>query len=429
MFFTKNTKKDTRATWIVSMIASLYFFIDFMQMMFGGILRNSFKEDLGIKDTDVDWIGISFGWTNVLFILLAGVLINRFPLRDITLITLFTSVCGLFGLSMATDFWVACFFRSLSGIAHAFCFLCCTSYVINWFSSKKQAFPMGVMVMIGFLGGTVAQWPLQTIVERYGWRFALRLIGTIGVVVLGLIFFFASGQPSSWLKEKKRHQKASRSLGFLKSFKKAFFNGSILPYAVYTGLMNLPIMVIAAIYGKPAFQQIHNITSAEAAWGCTTLMLGALVGSPLITNLASLGNPKKLIYIGVYSSIVLIFPILYMPLGKTTLCLLLYLLGISTSTQVLSYPYIAQLSSPETAATEMGWAATLIMGIGYGAQYLTKVLRDWHRVDSGVGDASAVDYRFALFLIVVGFVGAILMTLLMKEPKRRAIVATESSFD
>jgi MFS family permease len=93
---------------------------------------------------------------------------------------------------------------------------------------------------------------------------------------------------------------------------------------------------------------------------------------------------------------------------------LFFLLGLCTSTQVLSYPFIAEHNPKHLTATATAVAAILVMGGGAVAQILFGALLQLHSSPLST-HYTAADFRFAIGIFPLSALVAIAMVLLMKE--------------
>jgi hypothetical protein len=102
------------------------------------------------------------------------------------------------------------------------------------------------------------------------------------------------------------------------------------------------------------------------------------------------------------------------------LTVLFFMLGLSTSTQVLGYPMITESNPKELTGTSMGVAAVIIMGLAAILQPLSGRLMDsgWDgRMVGGIPCYALHDFLTAFMIFPIGFVVSLIMTFLIKESK------------
>ena len=82
----------------------------------------------------------------MIFLIPAGILLDRFSTKKVILSALFICLAGTVGFALSENFIQAAFSHFLSGIGNAFCFLSCIMFISRWFPLEKQGFVVGVVV-------------------------------------------------------------------------------------------------------------------------------------------------------------------------------------------------------------------------------------------------------------------------------------------
>src|SRR6185312_3755526 len=131
MHYMKTT--NTWQPWLVCLSAALFFFYEFVQMgMF-----NSISEDLmkafNISATQLGHLSAFYFYADVLFLFPAGILLDRFSIRLILLITVAVCCIATFIFALSTSLWLAEISHFAAGIGNAFCFLSCIKLCSRWF--------------------------------------------------------------------------------------------------------------------------------------------------------------------------------------------------------------------------------------------------------------------------------------------------------
>src|SRR3990167_11068867 len=109
--------------WIVCVCASLFFFYEFVQgNMFASIADNIMR-DFHIQADQMTYLSSVYYLSNVLFLFVAGMLLDKYSPKKIILIAMIFCVLSTFVLAHAHSFYVALLCRFITGIGSAFCFL------------------------------------------------------------------------------------------------------------------------------------------------------------------------------------------------------------------------------------------------------------------------------------------------------------------
>ena len=350
--------KSALMPWLVSLSAALFFAYELMQMHMMNAIGPFLMRDLDIGATAFGYLSATYLFADVLFLLPAGALLDRFSTRKVILSALFLCILGTLGFGLSQTFFQSCAFHFLSGIGNAFCFLSCMMLIARWFPPEKQAFAVGVVVTVGMLGGIIAQYPFSLLVQAFEWRNALLIDAAIGTGILGLVYLFVRDPPHyAW--------EGAQNLPLKESVWQALKEKQNLYCGLYTGLMNLPLMLLGAIWGGSFLQQCYQMTGPQAALISSMLCFGTIIGSPLFGYLSDRTQERKWWMIQAGWATVGTLVLLFFPFASTPLyfALVFFALGIFTSVQVLGYPVVTESNPPHLTGTAMGVSALIIMGL------------------------------------------------------------------
>jgi MFS family permease len=420
MFIVSTAKKQSYLlAWIVCLCAGLFFCYELMQFHLLNAISTVLMQDLKISGTHLGFLGSTYLLADVIFLIPAGILLDRFSTKKVILAALCVCLLGTVGFAVSTSFFQACVAHFLSGIGNAFCFLSCVILVSRWFPKQRQGFVVGVIVTLGMLGGVLAQAPFNYLAQACTWRAAMLIDAGIGFMLLLMIVGFVKDAPVSldvaskpWL-----------SQGFFKDLKACFFSKQNIFCGLYTALTNLPLMIIGATWGSLFLSQKHGFTLTQSSLIASMICMGTIVGSSVFGFLSDqFQNRKRFMTFGAVSSLVLMLMIMQI---HTTSCLvmglLFFALGLLSATQVLSYPLITENAPKHLVGTSMSIAAVIIMGLAGVMQYLSGVLIDWNwdglRVD-GFPFYQPSDFYRCFMIFPLGLIISLVCLPIIKEKSR-----------
>ncbi len=401
--------------YLVCFSASLFFAYELVQFHMMNAISSYLMKDLQMNATSFGKLCATYLLADVIFLLPAGIILDRFSTRKVILSALLICVIGTLGFSFAHSFKTAALCHFLSGIGNAFCFLSCMMLIARWFSKEKQALIIGLVITVGMLGAVFAQYPVSLIAESFSWRSALLADAVIGLVIFGLIFLFVHDGP--------KPATDGASLPFWQGVKKSVFNLQNISCGFYTCFMNMPLMVLSAVWGSLFLHQVHGIALAKASFIAGMIGVGTIIGSPLFGYLSNkLGAKKPSMLWGSLLSIFFMLLIMLLPHPtEILLTSLFFLLGLVSSSQVLGYPLITENSPKELTGTSMGIAAVIIMGLPMIIQPLSGFLLDlnWEgTMLHGAPFYSHANFMTAFSLFPIGFFLSFLATYFINEPKK-----------
>lgn len=397
--------------WIVCLSAGLFFLYEFFQLNIFDVINQPLRDDFHIDATQLSWMSSAYLWADILFLLPAGIILDRFSTRKVILTAMLVCVIGTLGFATTQSFLLASFYHFLSGIGNAFCFLSCVVLVSQWFPPRRQALVIGSLVTMAFIGGMMAHTPFAYLYEMFGWRNALLIDGAVGAVLLVWIYMIVQDRPAHSTARDRSNQGQIKS-GFLK----ALSNPQNWLAGLFTSLLNLPIMVLCALWGASYLQTAHNLPEMAASNVISLIFMGSVIGCPLVGWLSdSQGRRKPLMILGAIATLITVIPLfMSISLSQTTLSILFFALGFFTSTQVISYPLVAESNNAENTGAATGIASVIIMGGGGVGQ----VLFGWlisHHAGADATQYTVADFQFAMWMFPIAAIAALVAVMLTRE--------------
>lgn len=399
--------------WFVCFSASLFFFYEFIQGNMFASIADNIMEDFHIQADKMAYLSSIYYLANVIFLFIAGIILDRFSTKKTILIAMLLCVVSTFILAHTQSFYMALICRFVTGIGSAFCFLGPVRIASRWFPPQRMAMVTGVIVTIAMTGGMLAQYPLAKLVAQVGWREALMEIGWLGV---GMLAFMAIGIID---KMPNAVRVVREKLAILRVLKTSYFNSQTLRAALYTSLMNMAIAVFGAMMGSLYLVQKMGISKEEAAVVNSLLFFGAIIGGPFIGWCSDkLGLRVLPMKAGVVGSLITVLLILLVPVSLLKMKLLFFFLGFFTSAQVISYALVAENSAADMTATALSMISILTQGGYFIYQNVFSMLLVQHggmQIIGGVPTYSLGDYQYAAMILPLGLIIALWALLGLRE--------------
>ena len=408
-----HTLKNKLRPWWVCFCASLLFFYEFIQGNMFASIADDIMRDFHIQADEMTILSSTYYLANVIFLLVAGVLLDRFSAKKILLMAMALCIGSTLVLAHTESYLVALACRFLIGVGSAFCFLGPVRIAASWFSPKQMALVTGAIVTVAMSGGLLAQYPLMTLVLHVGWREALFLVSVAGVVMLGVMLLGIQDRPASTPFIRPQN------FNFWRVTKQAFLNRETVLAGLYASLMNMAVAIFGAVMGQLYLVQRLAVDHNVAAIVNGMLFLGAMLGGPLLGWWSDrLGSRLIPMRTGAVFSMGLMFAVLYAPLTAWGMGVLFFLLGVTTSSQVISYALVAEKSAPAILASSISMVSVFLQGGYIVYQNL------FSRLLVSCGDARIIDgvpvysftaYQTAAVLLPFSFLLALLLVSGLKE--------------
>lgn len=409
-----------KLAWTVTLTASLFFFYEFIQLNLFNAIAVDLMQEFHLNATELGELSSMYFYANAIFLFPAGLMLDRVSTKKSLIFAAILCTIGTFIFGIAHTYFVAATGRFLVGWGAAFCFLSCIRIASRWFPPNKMAFVTGIIVTIAMLGGLVAQTPFALLSQHIGWRNAVLIDALLGVVIALAITFVVQDRPPGSQDLVKSQKEALKSLGFWRSIYLALANRNNWLGGIYTSLLNLPVFLLGALWGINYLVQVHHVTPVQGSYATTMFFLGVIFGSPAFGWLSDhIGRRILPMILGGILSLIVILILMYVPnLSLTSIIALFFLIGFVTSSQVLSYPTIAELNPITLTGTSVSVCSVLIMSSGAIFQPFFGWIMALHwdkTMENNAPVYSAHDFMNAMWIMPIAFVIGIVIALMMKE--------------
>ena len=405
--------------WLVCLSASLFFFYEFIQMGMFNSISQELMQAFSINASQLGFLSATYFYADVLFLLAAGMLVDRFSIRYIILSAMSIVILATILFACSHSLRLAAISHFITGIGNAFCFLSCIKLATRWFPSHRLALVVGIMVTIAMLGGVIAQTPFTLLVQTVGWRSAIFIDAMVGIGLLFIIYRYVYDHPTQPLLEtdpEPSKVEPSTKLSLL-SILKNRQNGLS---GLYTCLLNLPVFLLGELWGVLYLTEIHHLTKTQASLVTTMVFIGTIIGSPLAGWFSDyIGRRKLPMILGSLFALINVLCIIFISsLNFFSLMVLFLLLGFFTSTQIITYPLIAESNPKQQTATATSLASILIMGGGAVFQPLFGWVMDlFAHTSSQASLYSTMSYTFGLSILPIAFIVSILAACMLCETR------------
>lgn len=391
-------------------VAICYFFYTIVQLSIFNALSPHLLRDFNLNSTSLGLLSSLYLYTLVVVLLPTGTAIDRYLTRWPAMLSLCLLTLGSFAFALHPSISTAVIYRIAGGIGNAFAFVCAMRVCNYWFP-EKRALATSLAVSFALLGGMLTGAPLTHFIEGSYWIQAMWYNSIAGVILLFLLFFLLQNH------EDEQAEKTPISLDNMKMVLKNFQNTLC---GFFTGCLNTSVYVLAALWGNLYLVQRFGLSTIEATSITSMIFLGTIIGSPLFGILSDLmKSRKKPMIIGAILSIIVLGVIVELPsLNYYAILSLFILLGITTSSQVISYPTIAESNPISLISTATACAAILINLVAAIVQVLFGWILTWHWAGdyhNGVPQYAHANWNWGMLTLLVVFFLGLFSTFLIKE--------------
>lgn len=418
MLETESNKKG----WIMTVVGVLFYFYTTIQVNLMTALNHELLVEFQVNVTKIALLSSWSFYANVLTILPAGLLLDRFSVKKIMLINLIIIIIGTLIFAFAPFLFIASIGRFLCGISMSFGLMACLKLASYWLPLKEMARAASIIISIGMLGGVFAQVVVNLLREAFGWRAAVFFVALLGVIVALILWFvIEDSKPEEEITERAGRFPIFESLKAVVKQKQNWLSGFFICFA------NLPISILGALFGISYLVQVHHLSSMTSSGIVSMLFVGSIFGAPIFGYFSDkLQRRKPPMLLGAFLCLFFMLIILYVPyIQSGFLYLLFFFLGFTSASQVVGFPVITESNKPKISATATSLAILIISAIGYGvALPLVGGILDFNLVQLTARSLKVPGAAFfsALAVIPLGLCLGIIMVLFMKETKCKSLI-------
>ncbi len=428
----KCTEVSQVKAWVTVSIAAFFFLYEFIQMDLFNVISQYLMHDFAITAAQLGTMSTFYFVANVLFLFVSGVLLDRYSARRIILLTLGLCIIATACFALTHNYYWACFFRFLTGVGGAFCFLSVVRLATRWFPASQMAFVTGVIVPIAFIGDIIAQTPLTILTQLFAWQSVVLMDAVFGVAIWLLILWVVTDAPKGG--ELQQESNSDKPFNYITSYKRAFLNTQNWLAGCYTCLMNFPVGLLGGLWGVIYLIDVFDLTRMQASWVTTCMFIGTIFGCPIFGWVSDHLRSRCIpMLVGAVLSFVLVSILIFSDdLSYMNLLMLFVGLGFFTSSQVIGYPLVAESSPEDITATSVSVVNICTQfGIMFSQPFfgflLDKHARVYlHHTQVAIHRYMAVDFQWAVLLFPLGMLFSVLLVFLIKETHCKQQVSTSS---
>ena len=345
--------------WLSCIAASLFFFYVIVQLSLFNSISHRFMQDFSIGLPLYAITSSSFLYANALWLLPAGILYDRYSTRKLLVLFFLCTLIATFVFSVSHSIMVDIFCRIVEGTGSAFAFLGTLRLAGKWFPHQKMGLVISVMISLGMLGGVFGNGPLHYLVMQFGWRKAIALSGAMGFLFFILMLMFLQDPPNIHLNINSSFKNMWRNFLYASKKTQNWLVG------LYIGFLNLPIMVIASLWGGLYLVHVKHLTMMDATSIASMIFVGEIVGSPLFGYCSDFIKKRKLpMILGTISALIFSIIIIYSKNSLLWLHVTFFMLGFSIAAQVIGYPVVVESNESTMSSTAQGFVSFSVNLIG-----------------------------------------------------------------
>lgn len=409
-------------SWIVWSLGCVFYFYECLLQVSPSVMSNELMRDFSVTSQTLGILSGIYFYSYAAMQIPGGVMMDHFgPHR---LLTLATTICAIstiaFGLT--DNFYTACIARLMIGFGSSFAAVGAMKLAANWFPAQRFALLTGLMVTIGMLGAVGGEAPLALLIDNYGWRQSMTIMGVIGIIIALLMLIIAKDAPQ----EVKNIINNVDEEPILPSLLALIQNKQLWLVATYGGLMYMTTPVFCGLWGVPFLMFKMHLTKAIAANYISLIFVGWAIASPLWGIFSNrIGLRKPPMYIGAIGALITSSLFIFAPLySGWVMQLLLFTFGIFSAGFLPAFAIAKELCNKRYVATGLSFMNMMNMvGIAAAQPIIGFILdRLWQgEIINKVRVYPVEAYHYALSILPLGILISLFILPRIKETYCRSV--------
>ncbi|PWY56267.1 MFS transporter [Legionella qingyii] len=402
--------------WMVWGLGCLFYFYECLLQVSPSVMSNELMRDFAVTSQTLGILSGVYFYSYAAMQLPGGVLMDYFgPQRLLTLATIVCAVSTI-AFGMTDNFFMACVARLMIGFGSAFAAVGTMKLAANWFPAQRFALLTGLMVTLGMLGAIGGEAPLALLIDNFGWRNSMLIMGTTGLVLAVLLVAIAKDTPE---KQEISHHPVEEER-VIPSLLTLIKNKQLWLVACYGGLMYMATPVFCGLWGVPFLMTKMAITKTTAANYISLVFIGWAIASPLWGMFSNrIGLRKPPMYIGCIGALICSTILIFAPISNEIYMeILLFAFGIFSAGFLPAFTVAKELCNKKSVATGLSFMNMMNMiGIALAQPLIGFILdRMWKgELNGNVRVYPLAAYHTGLAIIPIGMLIALIILPKIKE--------------
>ena len=342
--------------WLIFAISSSLFFISQFYRVSNAVIAPMLIQDLSLDTEGLGLISASFFYAFALTQIPISLFLDKIGARNSMTALSAIGILGAVVFSRADSLALGVTGRVLLGAGVACNLMGTLKLLTQWFSPRKFATLMGVVVAIGTVGNMVATTPLVLLVENIGWRAGFQIIAAINLL-LTLVFYVVVCDPPP---DSPGNHYPGPSMSLHGVFGNIQFLFKQKDYWIisFSTLVRYGVFAaFQALWAGPFLMEVMGYSAITTGNLILLLNFGMILGSPCWGTLSDrlFKTRKGVVIAGLIGIALAIIILTVIPAGihLAVLALLFFCFGFFNAAGLLMYPHIKEMMPLEMAGVAM----------------------------------------------------------------------------
>ena len=415
--------------WLFWGVVAIFTLYEFFIRVTPNAILGTLQEDLHATPGSIASSMSVYLWVYAPMQLLVGVLFDRYGTKYI--VSTAAMICGIGCIifSQADGLVAAGIGRGFIGIGSAFAFVGAVYVATVWFRPNQLAMITGITVGAGMIGDSIGQLPISELVALSSWQQVVFVSGLVGLGI-GFVMLVVIPRRPAWFKEQFKDDPVEQP-GLSKCLAQVLKNRQIWLIGAISAILYLPISILAALWGTTYLEKTMSIDAAAGSTLITALLVGFMIGCPIVGRVSdAIDNRKLPLIIGAIGGFITMgLFLLASHMSMSTMMVLMFIMGLCTSTQSIAFAVAIEISPRSLAATAVGVCNFITMMAAAGLQnaigwILNALIANDAASGAGTSGSKSTydnvtpeDFMIAMLALPALFMVSIVLCIIMKQRK------------
>lgn len=272
------TSRFTDRAYLAWTAVAIAYAIAFLQRVSPQSVSLSFMHDFNTDAAGVAMLASSYFWGYTLMQIPAGLLVDRYGVKRVVLVSMIASSLGSAAFALAPNLLDVFAARLIVACGDALVFTALLKLVAQSFADERFGMMSGISQVSGYVGGVIATTPLAAAVSGFGWRACFLFIACIGLA--NLAFAKVTLKPDPALHSNKTLKgvviAARQSLAHIANW------GCAMTFASHFAV----VTTLSGVWGIPMVAHFFHISPTAAGTPLLAFMIGNALGSIFLGHAA-----------------------------------------------------------------------------------------------------------------------------------------------
>jgi MFS family permease len=412
--------KASRFGWFLCGLAAVFYCYEYLLRIAPSVMSNELMQYYDLNATGFGNLFAVYYYIYTPMQIPVGLMLDRYGTRF--LLTFATLVCamGTFLFASSQEILIAQLGRLLVGFGSAFAFVGVLKVATIWLPPKWFGMIAGGATTLGMMGAMFGGNVMAALVNELGWQTTVFFSAFFGLFLAVIIWYYIRN-------ERPQEQKSAPKAPSVMTFTVLLINvlsmlkkPQIWLVAIIGGILYTSLSVFAELWGIPYLQQARGFSAQEAAAMISMVFLGWAIGGPFMGFISDyLNNRRTPLWLGSLLGAVAISIFIYTDgLSVYTMGLLLFLFGICSSAENITFVIAKESNMPSLAASAIAVTNMFVMLVGTLLQPFVGKILDLYWDGTIINDVhyySNASYQYALLIIPVTFLLAAILSFFLKK--------------